>query len=306
MYSSLTVQPDTALASVRLSASCRRGFNSFLIKGSILGRAGLNRPSPGPPHLALVTRNYTYGSGRRASIGRRNAKAQQPNKVGPGRSSPQTIILGIGQAAIINAELASVRRHDPGFSDIDLLVYGLENARQVRGALSKGANPQIRRPDAERVATWCRSVVARFPLTREEARYFASRRWNYGFYGERYFSLHPTRTDTEITEQYGDHFYRSRGAARVRAIVAEAEGALFLPATYQVEGVQVLEGNPEAAEVREVVSYEGLYSDVADPGQRIEAQGKLESVDGEPRRLVIGTTQLEGAGYVKPIGIAPL
>ena len=195
--------------------------------------------------------------------------------------------------------------HDPGFSDIDLLVYGLENARKVRDALSEGGNLQIRRPDAERVAKWCRSVAGRFPLTQEEARYFAGRRWNYGFYGDRYFSLHPTRTDAEITEQYGDHIYRSRGTARVRAVVAAAEGALFLPATYRVEGVQVLEGNPKAAGIREVVSYEGLYSDVADPGQKIEAQGKLESVDGEPRRLIIGTTELEGAGYIKPMGVAP-
>ncbi len=195
--------------------------------------------------------------------------------------------------------------HDPVFSDIDLLVYGLENVWKLREALREGENPHIRLPDAEFVARWCRRVAERFSLTLEEARYLASRRWNYGFYGERYFSIHPTWMDAEITEQYGDHIYRSRGSARIQAVVAEAGGSFFLPATYRVAGVQVLEGNPEAAEVQEVVSYEGLYSDVADPGQRIEARGKLESVDGEPRRLVIGTTQLEGAEYIKPMGIAP-
>ncbi len=74
-----------------------------------------------------------------------------------------------------------------------------------------------------------------------------------------------------------------------------------MPARYRVEGVQVLEGDPEAVEVHEVVSYEGLYCDVADAGQEIEARGKLERVDGKPWRLVIGTTQLEGAGYIKPL-----
>jgi len=196
--------------------------------------------------------------------------------------------------------------HDAGFSDIDLLVYGLENTRKVREALSEGGSPQIRRPDAERVTMWCQAVTERFPLTLEEARYFARRRWNYDFYGERYFSIHPTRTDAEITEQYGDHVYRSRGSARIRATVVEAGEALFLPAVYRVRDVRVLDGDPEAAEVREVVSYEGIYCGVGDAGQEIEARGKLETVDGELRRVVIGTTQLEGKGYIKPVGITPL
>ncbi len=193
--------------------------------------------------------------------------------------------------------------HDPVFSDIDLLVYGLESARKVREALREGRSPRIRRFDRRQADQWCRRVTERFPLSLEEAWYIAGRRWNYGFYGERYFSIHSTRTDAEITEQYGDHIYRSRGLARIRTVVG-AEESLFMPATYRVEDVQVLEGDPDAAEVREVISYEGLYCDVADAGQGIEAQGKLESVDGETRRLVIGTTQLEGEEYIKPLGIA--
>lgn len=209
---------------------------------------------------------------------------------------------GIGPDALGITGSILIGLHNPVFSDIDLLVYGLENAWKVREALSAGDNPHIRQPDAEFVARWTRRIAERFPLTLEEARYFAGRRWNYGFYGERYFSLHPTRTDAEITEQYGDHIYRSVGAARIRAIVTEAGEALFLPATYRVESVRVLEGDARAAQVREIVSYEGIYCDIAGAGQEIEAQGKLESVDGEPRRLVIGTTQLAGAEYVKPAG----
>jgi len=191
--------------------------------------------------------------------------------------------------------------HNLAFSDIDLLVYGRQNARQVRQALREGRSAQILGLDREFVAQWGRRVAERFPLTLEEALYLANRRWNYGFYRQRYFSIHSVRTDAEITEQYGDHIYRSRGTARIRATLIEAGDALFMPARYRVEGVQVLEGDPEAVEVHEVVSYEGLYCDVADAGQKIEARGKLESVDGKPWRLVVGTTQLEGAGYIKPL-----
>lgn len=191
--------------------------------------------------------------------------------------------------------------HNPDFSDIDLLVYGQESARKLQSALRQDKIPNIRRPDRKQSDQWSLRIAGRFPLSQEEAQHIASRRWNYGFYGERYFSIHPTRTDAEITEKYGDHIYRGLGVARVRAVVVEAKESLFMPATYRVRNVQVLDGNPEAAEVCEIVSYEGLYCDVADVGQQVEAYGKLESVDEIPRRLVIGTTMSRGEGYVKPV-----
>jgi predicted nucleotidyltransferase len=190
--------------------------------------------------------------------------------------------------------------HNPAFSDIDLLVYGLEKGHLLQQALREGRSSQIRRVGDEQVAEWCRRIAKRFPLTLEEAQYFADRRWHYGFYGQRYFSVHPTRTDVEITERYGDRIYRDRGVARIRATVAEAGEALFQPSIYRLEGVRVLEGDPGAAEVREVVSYEGLYRDVVAEGEDVEARGKLESVNDRSYRLVIGTAALGGAGYIKP------
>jgi predicted nucleotidyltransferase len=65
--------------------------------------------------------------------------------------------------------------------------------------------------------------------------------------------------------------------------------------------VQFLAGSPRAATVEQVVSYEGLYRDIAEAGTVIEARGTVESVDGEPRRLVIGTMELGGEGYVKQV-----
>jgi predicted nucleotidyltransferase len=155
--------------------------------------------------------------------------------------------------------------------------------------------------DQDFVAKWARGIAGRFPLTVDEARYFAGRRWNYGTYDGRYFSIHAIRSSDEISERYGDHIYRSQGVARVRATVVDASEALFMPAIYRVEGVQLLAGSPEAVKVEEVISYEGLYRDIAEAGSVIEARGTVESVDGEPRRLVIGTIEMGGQGYVKPV-----
>jgi predicted nucleotidyltransferase len=192
--------------------------------------------------------------------------------------------------------------HNPEFSDIDLLVYGLENAAKVRAALKERRSARIRPVTGKVLEEWCASVANRFPLSYEEARYLAERRWNYGFFGERYFSVHPTRKDDEIRESYGDRVYREKGAVRIRAIVPDASESLFMPALYRIEEVKVIDGEG-ALPLKEVVSYEGLYRDVVDTGEKIEARGKLESVNGQYDRLVIGTTMLKGEGYLKPLRI---
>ncbi len=137
------------------------------------------------------------------------------------------------------------------------------------------------------------------PLSVDEAAYLARRRWNYGYFGPRYVSIHAIRRDEEIDEEYGQRTYRARGLARLRAVLADVSEALFLPAIYRVEGVEVLEGDAEAAGVRAIVSHEGLYCDVAEPGATVEAYGKLEAVNGRVDHLVVGA--MEGAGgYIKP------
>jgi predicted nucleotidyltransferase len=203
--------------------------------------------------------------------------------------------------------------HNPEFSDIDLLVYGLENAWKVRAALKERRSARIRPVTGKVLEEWCASVANHFPLSYEEARYLAGRRWNYGFFGDqalrpaqdRYFSIHPTRKDDEIRENYGDTVYREKGAARIRATVSDASESLFMPALYRIERVEVIEtagAQDDALSLKEVVSYEGLYRDVVDSGAEIEARGKLESVNEQYYRLVIGTTALKGEGYIKRVG----
>ena len=104
--------------------------------------------------------------------------------------------------------------HDPAFSDIDLTIFGLDKARAVREALRQSRSTRIRGLDRDTIAKWANGISNRFPLTVEEAQHLARRRWNYGSFGGRYFSLHPTRVDAEITGQYGNLVYRASGSAR--------------------------------------------------------------------------------------------
>ena len=189
--------------------------------------------------------------------------------------------------------------HNPAFSDIDLLVFGRENTFHLREQMRQGQLPQFRLPGPERVEPWCQRVAQRFGLSQEDAAYLARRRWNYGFFGQRYVSIHATRTDDEITEVYGERIFRGQGAAEIEATVTNSSGSLFLPAVYRVNDVKVLSGDPAGCQVDEIVSYEGLYCDAADAGQSIRAHGKLETVNGELRRLVVGTTGVPGGGSIR-------
>ncbi|HDD25073.1 MAG TPA: hypothetical protein ENF52_06525 [Chloroflexi bacterium] len=192
-----------------------------------------------------------------------------------------------------------IRLHHLKLSDVNLLVYGAENARRVRAVLRDRRCRALAPVDAAIRERWVQEMSAWFPLTPAEARYNVERRWNYGTYRGRFFGIHATRTDDEITEQYGDHIYRGLGRVRLEATLTSTVEALFQPAVYAVDDVEVLEGERAAAQVREIVSYEGRYRDIAEVGERVEALGKLERVDGVPRRLVIGTTALKGREYIK-------
>jgi len=190
--------------------------------------------------------------------------------------------------------------HNLTFSDINLLVYGLDKAEKVRAALRERKCDRISPLNTAIIERWNQEMLDWFPVNEAEGQYAVERRWNYGLYGDRFFGIHPTRTDQEITEQYGQHIYRSGGPVHIRAIAADVREAIFQPAVYRVEDVQILDGPSEAQAITQIVSYEGRFRDMVEAGQSLEALGKLETVDGHPQQLVVGTTQLAGQEYIKP------
>lgn len=229
--------------------------------------------------------------------------------------------VGVEDLGVTGSVLLGI--HNPAFSDIDLIVYGRQNALRVKEFLIRSRSSakregetcslptapdsspstlrkaQIKGLSEEEMGDLCRKFEASHPdLSTREVQYFINRKWNYLRLGDRYFSVHPTRNDVEITERYGERTYRDEGTAWITATVADTSEALFTPAVYRVKDVQVLDR--EAVAIQEIISYEGLYVDAVDAGDEIEAEGKLESVNGDYHRLVIGVTRLRGGGYLKP------
>ncbi len=195
-----------------------------------------------------------------------------------------------------------LRLHNPTFSDIDLLVYGAENTARVRAAVDTLRGGGIEALPAERRAQWRGEIAERFGLPADDVAYLETRRWNYFLVQDRYVSIHPTRTDAEIREEYGREQYRPRGSATIEATVTDATESIFLPAVYRVAGAES-GGGP--APVAEVVSFEGLYGQLADRGDRILASGQLEERQDGACRLVVGSAGPRDGGFIRVLSHPP-
>ena len=183
-----------------------------------------------------------------------------------------------------------IGNHSPEFSDIDLTVYGVRASRLLKEAIivTRGEGSVIQPFSTAKKEEWSRRRSERFPLSFDELMGFAERRWNYGVYRDTYFSIHPVRTDSEITEAYGDFTYRQKGVVTGRAEISDSSESIYLPALYYLDDVEI-EGGVKV-EITELVSYEGLFCDMFDPSDRIEFRGVLEEVvDGKDHhRVIIG------------------
>lgn len=195
--------------------------------------------------------------------------------------------------------------HNPKISDIDLTVYGIENSLRVKQALTEIIREQthgIRKP-ADLVERWARNIVQIQRIPYKAALNLYMEKWNRALYHNRQFSVHPVKTEGEVTEKYGSHKYLPIGFARISCTITDARESLFLPGTYRIADVNVIDGPSEAGKIEAIVTYEGLYSDVATEGDRVVAYGKLEKVvnieNGEVSyRLLIGSQEAESKDYI--------
>lgn len=209
-------------------------------------------------------------------------------------------ISGIDEGDIGVTGSLLTETHNPKFSDIDLTVYGADPSKRIKMALSraKGENNALQSISRGRMEKWVRSRSERFPISLRDLCAIAKRRWNFGLYQGTYFSIHPVRTDDEITEKYGSRLYQQLAMVAGTARIADRSGSIYLPAIYGVEDVET-EGS-EPYELTQIVSYESLFSDIFEEGERVSFMGMLEEVKGEKiiHRVVIGSAGSK-PGYIK-------
>lgn len=196
--------------------------------------------------------------------------------------------------------------HNPSFSDMDLTVYGYDNAMNVRAALREmmTSNTSPIKPfDKARAERWCIDKERNHPISNKDAARVLQRKWGKGVFQGSEFSVHPIRDDSEINESYGDKIFGSIGLITVEAEVTDSSESLYLPAIYRIS-VQKDLSEPLAAEVSELVSFEGLYCDSAYDGEHILVRGMLEKVvdtrsGAQSARIVVGAHEAGGTDFIK-------
>lgn len=214
--------------------------------------------------------------------------------------------VDLKQFGITGSVLVNI--HNPQFSDIDLTVYGRQSSLKVKAALSdllERSDQGLKRFDEPAIDEWLRSRSWLYPLKRNDVELIYRRHWNRGIFKGVPFSVHPGKIETEVTERYGDRIYSPEGIIEVEARIDDATESLFMPGTYRISSVRVLSG-PALFDLREIVTYEGLYCDIASPGERVQARGKLEKVDDKRNgdvyhRILIGSMEAKGTDYLKPM-----
>lgn len=197
--------------------------------------------------------------------------------------------------------------HNPVFSDMDITTYGVESSYAVKGALTgvcSTGNFGVGRFEEEKLRNWYINKTRNHPISLDEAERIYKRKWNIGAFEGTIFSVRPIKMEQELTEEYGDKAYHSAGTVTIQAVVVDSKDSIFLPAVYRVREVEVKED--VEADIEEVVSYEGLYDSLAEKGEEIEVNGKLEHVidnrtGREYDRVLVGSPEGKGGEYIKPL-----
>ncbi|HSQ48501.1 MAG TPA: hypothetical protein VLL96_02325 [Candidatus Deferrimicrobiaceae bacterium] len=180
-------------------------------------------------------------------------------------------------------------------SDIDPLVYGVENSRKVYATLKelrRHADSGFKPYSQVELKTLYDFRSKDTQMTFEDFQLVESRKAFQGmFMGTDYF-VRFVKDWREISERYGDVCYQNSGYVKVTAEIDDASDALFTPCSYRLKNVEVLEG-PNLSPISEVVSFRGRFCMQATEEEKIIAQGKAELVSnqktgGTHYRLILG------------------
>ena len=184
-------------------------------------------------------------------------------------------------------------------SDIDPLIYGVENSRKAYAALKElltTSDSGFKAYSRDELQTLFDFRSKDTQMSFEDFEQVESRKAFQGmFMGTDYF-IRFVKDWSETSEQYGDVCYKNSGYAKITANIADATDSLFTPCTYKLKDVDVVDGQ-ELSPITEIVSFRGRFCEQLPTNLRepptVEAQGKVELVTDNKTgathyRLIIG------------------
>lgn len=197
-------------------------------------------------------------------------------------------------------------------SDLDFVVYGLDNHRRAIAAFKKYRGKEVYIEEVDKHITvegitndyWDFVYNKRMSdesLTKEEFRWYENRKANRGTINGTLFDILATKDYDEIEGSWGDTVYEPQGISQIECDIVSALGAFDNPSLYTIENVKVIDG--VNVPLDEVVSFTHTYAGEVIDGEHVIAKGKVEKVivNGEfsHYRLVVGTTREAIDEYLK-------
>jgi len=169
-------------------------------------------------------------------------------------------------------------------SDIDPVVYGVENCRKAYAALQhllEDGDSQFKPYSRRGLHTLFDFRSKDTIMSFEDFALVESRKAFQGLFNGTDYFFRFVKDWNQTGEQYGDVRYKNCGYAKIAATVADGAEALFTPCTYKLENVKVVDG-ARLQPIREIVSFRGRFCEQLPTNLRepptVEAQGKVERV----------------------------
>jgi len=177
--------------------------------------------------------------------------------------------------------------HHPKYSDIDLIIYGERNLVKLHEKLGEFYKSGFSRLKNEfETDQTIRGKDWRFKnLSPDEYLWHQQRKLIYALF-EDSKSGRTIKTEFEPVKDWKeiDNEYDSktrivpRGWTRMLAKVTEDSDAPFIPSIYNIEPLEILEGQREAFEAKRVFSYVEEFRMQAKKGETVDVRGNLEEV----------------------------
>jgi predicted nucleotidyltransferase len=195
--------------------------------------------------------------------------------------------LGVSGSLLVGLHTAT--------SDIDPVVYGVENCWKVHSALRKLLEEDDTPFQPYSLADLRKLFDFRSKDTLmgfEDFVAVESRKVFQGKFLNRDYFIRFVKSPDEIGEKYGEVCYKNCGYAKIEAVVVDDSEAIFTPCAYKIENIKVIEGSAFQP-IKEIVSFRGRFCEQARKGETVVAQGKVEHVkdyrkNREYFRLLIG------------------
>jgi len=164
-------------------------------------------------------------------------------------------------------------------SDLDLVIYGEKECRKAYEALHQllESEKDLRRYTLTELKDLYEFKKQAMNVSFEDFLLMESRKVSQGVFKGVDFFVRFVKEPSEINETYGDRIYRKVGRITVKAKVIDASDSIFTPCRYLVKVLSVLDGAGLDA-IKEVVSFRGRFTELANDNDIIIVRGDVERV----------------------------